>query len=122
MRSALERLAHERPFLLSARYAADRAELRYWEEARDLEDAAALALRLWGEHRLTADLPAVARRRPRGGRPGHLPAPRDRHPGPRAGARRRRPTVLIAHGSVGGTADGSPSDMAAAVVGDCADT
>jgi hypothetical protein len=57
VRSALERLAHERPFLLSARYAADRAELRYWEEARDLEDAAALALRLWGEHRRTADLP-----------------------------------------------------------------
>jgi hypothetical protein len=57
VRVALERLAHERPFLLSARYAADRAELRYWEEARDLEDAAALALRLWGEHRLTAGLP-----------------------------------------------------------------
>ena len=57
VREALERLAHERPFLLSARYAADRAELRYWEEARDLEDAAALALRLWGEHRNTADLP-----------------------------------------------------------------
>ena len=58
VRAALERLTHERPFLLSARYAADRAELRYWEEARDLEDAAALALRLWGEHRRTAELPA----------------------------------------------------------------
>lgn len=58
VRAALERLTHERPFLLSARYAADRAELRYWEEARDLEDAAALALRLWGEHRASADLPA----------------------------------------------------------------
>jgi hypothetical protein len=57
VRAALERLAHERPFLLSARYAEDRAELRYWEQARDLEDAAALALRLWGEHRLTAGLP-----------------------------------------------------------------
>lgn len=57
VKAALERLAHERPFLLSARYAADRAELRYWEEARDLEDAAALALRLWGEHRRTAELP-----------------------------------------------------------------
>ena len=56
--SALERLTHEQPFLLSARYAADRAELRYWEEARDLEDAAALALRLWGEHRRSAQLPA----------------------------------------------------------------
>lgn len=57
VRHSLERLAHERPFLLSARYGADRAELRYWEEARDLEDAAALALRLWGEHRLSASLP-----------------------------------------------------------------
>jgi hypothetical protein len=57
IRAALERLAHERPFLLSARYAPDRAELRYWEEARDLDDAAALALRLWGEHRATAGLP-----------------------------------------------------------------
>jgi hypothetical protein len=58
IRGALERLTHEQPFLLSARYAADRAELRYWEEARDLEDAAALALRLWGEHRVSASLPA----------------------------------------------------------------
>ena len=57
VRAALERLTHEQPFLLSARYAADRAELRYWEEARNLEDAAALALRLWGEHRRSADLP-----------------------------------------------------------------
>jgi len=54
---ALERLSAERPFFLSGRYDSERAELRYWEEARDLEDAAALALRLWGEHRLTADLP-----------------------------------------------------------------
>ncbi len=58
IREGLERLTHERPFLLSARYARDRAELRYWEEARDLEDAAALALRLWGEHRATAGLPS----------------------------------------------------------------
>jgi len=57
VRTALERLTHEQPFLLSARYAADRAEVRYWEEARDLEDAAALALRLWGEHRASAGLP-----------------------------------------------------------------
>ncbi len=57
VRVALERLTEERPFLLSARYAADRAELRYWEEASDLEGAAALALRLWGEHRSTAQLP-----------------------------------------------------------------
>lgn len=58
IREGLERLTHERPFLLSARYAADRAEVRYWEEARDVDDAAALALRLWGEHRLSAGLPS----------------------------------------------------------------
>jgi len=57
IRGGLERLTHERPFLLSARYAADRAEVRYWEEARDVDDAASLALRLWGEHRLSAGLP-----------------------------------------------------------------
>src|SRR4051812_50044107 len=55
---ALRRLADEQPFLLSGRYAGDRAELRYWEEATDCQDAAALALRLWGEHRASAGLPA----------------------------------------------------------------
>ncbi|MFJ4435982.1 hypothetical protein [Streptomyces sp. NPDC088923] len=57
VRRALEQLAHDHPFLLTSRYAADHAEIRYWEEARDLHDAAALALRLWGEHRHTAHLP-----------------------------------------------------------------
>lgn len=57
LRAALERLAHDHPFLLAGRYATDRVELRYWEEARDAYDAAALALRLWGEHRLSAGLP-----------------------------------------------------------------
>ncbi|MET7637891.1 hypothetical protein [Streptomyces sp. NPDC005438] len=57
VRRALEKLAHDHPFLLASRYAHDRAEIRYWEEARDLHDAAAVALRLWGEHRETASLP-----------------------------------------------------------------
>ncbi|MGP3968968.1 hypothetical protein [Streptomyces sp. 6N223] len=57
VRRALERLADDHPFLLTSRYADDRAEIRYWEEARTLHDAAALALRLWGEHRRTAQLP-----------------------------------------------------------------
>lgn len=56
--AALERLSHERPFLMSGRYDGDRAEVRYWEEAEDCGDAAALALRLWGEHRQSAGLPA----------------------------------------------------------------
>lgn len=57
IRAALERLAAEHRFLLDGRYADDRAEVRYWEEAEYLEDAAAMALRLWGEHRATAQLP-----------------------------------------------------------------
>ncbi|QKW10728.1 hypothetical protein HUT18_08525 [Streptomyces sp. NA04227] len=57
IRRALEQLAHDHPFLLTSRYAGDHAEIRYWEEARDLHDAAAVALRLWGEHRQTAQLP-----------------------------------------------------------------
>jgi hypothetical protein len=57
IRSGLERLSHEHPFLLNGRYAGDRAEVAYWEEAADLADAAALALRLWQTHRTTAGLP-----------------------------------------------------------------
>lgn len=57
VRRGLEQLAHDHPFLLTSRYARDHAEIRYWEEARDLHDAAAVALRLWGEHRQTAKLP-----------------------------------------------------------------
>ncbi|MEU9431972.1 hypothetical protein [Streptomyces sp. NPDC048252] len=57
VRRAIEQLAHDHPFLLTSRYAGDHAEIRYWEEARDLHDAAAVALRLWGEHRQTAGLP-----------------------------------------------------------------
>lgn len=57
VRQGLEQLAHDHPFLLTSRYANDHAEIRYWEEARDLHDAAAVALRLWGEHRVTAKLP-----------------------------------------------------------------
>ncbi|THC54288.1 hypothetical protein [Streptomyces sp. A1499] len=57
VRRGLEQLAHDHPFLLTSRYAPDHAEIRYWEEARDLHDAAAVALRLWGEHRQTARLP-----------------------------------------------------------------
>ena len=57
VREALERLAFERPFLLAGRYAVDRAEIRYWEEARTLPDAAALAMTVWADHRRSADLP-----------------------------------------------------------------
>lgn len=53
----LTRLAEQRPVLGSARYAPQRVELRYWEEAADLQDAAALALRLFTDHRGSTGLP-----------------------------------------------------------------
>ncbi len=57
IRAGLERLAHEHPFLLSGRYAADRAEVRYWEEGPDARTVIELALGLWDEHRDSAELP-----------------------------------------------------------------
>ncbi len=57
LRVALDRLVMERPFMLSVRYDTERAELRYWDEAEDVDDAAALALRLWGDHRASCGLP-----------------------------------------------------------------
>ena len=55
--AALDRLSAERPFFLSGRYGVDRAELRYWEEAPDCGDACAMALRMWFDHRESAQLP-----------------------------------------------------------------
>jgi hypothetical protein len=58
VRAALQRLCELRPFMSSVRFAADRAELRYWDEADSLVDSASLALRLWNEYRDAAALPA----------------------------------------------------------------
>jgi len=57
VRAGLEQLATDHPFLLSGRYAADRAEVRYWDEALDVQDAATMALRMWGEYRESVGLP-----------------------------------------------------------------
>ncbi|WP_432548226.1 hypothetical protein [Kineococcus sp. SYSU DK004] len=57
VRAGLDRLLAQSPFLSSVRYSGERAELRYWDEAEDVDDAAAMALRLWSEHRGSADLP-----------------------------------------------------------------
>ena len=57
IRGALERLSEEHPFLLSGRYAADRAEVRYWEEATDVAAALRIAVLLWDEHVASAQLP-----------------------------------------------------------------
>ncbi len=57
VRQAMLRLSEERPFLHALRYGPAHAEIRYWEEAPDMLDAASLALRVWSEHRDTAGLP-----------------------------------------------------------------
>lgn len=57
VRASLQRLADQHPFLLSGRYASDHAEVHYWEEACDAEEASALALQMWTQNRESASLP-----------------------------------------------------------------
>jgi hypothetical protein len=57
VKAALARLGDQHAFLHSLRFSADRAEIRYWDEAAEMLDAAALALRVWHEHRRSAGLP-----------------------------------------------------------------
>jgi hypothetical protein len=57
VRRALTRLSEERPFLDSVTSTSTSAELRYWDEGESMLDVASLALRLWNEHRASANLP-----------------------------------------------------------------
>lgn len=57
IKAALERLSEQHPFLLAGRFAIDRAEVRYWEQADDADTAVSLALHLWNEHLDSAGLP-----------------------------------------------------------------
>ncbi len=57
VKAALIRLGDQHAFLHSLRYAAQQAEIQYWEEAEEMLDAAAMALRVWHEHRTSAGLP-----------------------------------------------------------------
>jgi hypothetical protein len=47
VRASLLRLAEQHPFLLAGRYATDRAEVHYWEEAAGVSEATSLALAMW---------------------------------------------------------------------------
>jgi hypothetical protein len=58
IKSALERLSDEHPFLLAGRFSTERAEVRYWEQADNADTAVSLALHLWNEHVDSAGLPA----------------------------------------------------------------
>ncbi|MGB2838197.1 MAG: hypothetical protein WBC76_00040 [Actinomycetes bacterium] len=57
VRESLERLADRHQFLLSARYAADRAEVRYWDESAHVRDIAARSFSVWTEYSEIAALP-----------------------------------------------------------------
>jgi hypothetical protein len=54
---ALGQLSIERAFLASARFDAERAEIRYWDECGDAEVAIRQALSLWGDDEVFARLP-----------------------------------------------------------------
>jgi hypothetical protein len=58
VRSALSRLAEQRPFIDSMSFTGDSAELQFWDEGDSMLDVASLALRLWTEHRESAGLPS----------------------------------------------------------------
>jgi hypothetical protein len=53
----LDRLSVERAFLVSARYGDDRAEVRYWDECHDADEAIRQALSLWGDDEVATRLP-----------------------------------------------------------------
>jgi hypothetical protein len=58
LRGALGRLGHERPFLDSMKTDGNSAEIQFWDEGETMMDVASLAMRLWNEHRKSANLPA----------------------------------------------------------------
>jgi hypothetical protein len=57
VRSALQRLSEERPFLESVSFTGSSAQLEFWDQGDSMLDVASLALRLWNEHRDSAGLP-----------------------------------------------------------------
>lgn len=58
LRRAMTRLGEQRPFLDSVRTSSSSVELQYWDEGETMLDVASLAMRLWNEHRDSANLPA----------------------------------------------------------------
>lgn len=57
VRAAMRRLEVERPFLDSVKSSGDTAEIQFWDEGETMLDVASLAMRLWNEHRESANLP-----------------------------------------------------------------
>jgi len=57
LRGATQRLSQERPFLDSVISNGESVEIQFWDEGDTMLDVASLAMRLWNEHRHTANLP-----------------------------------------------------------------
>ncbi len=53
----MQRLSEEHQFLDSVSSTADSAEIQFWDEGENMLDVASLAMRLWNEHRESANLP-----------------------------------------------------------------
>ena len=57
LRGAVLRLSQQRPFLDSISSNGESVEIQFWDEGESMLDVASLAMRLWNEHRHSANLP-----------------------------------------------------------------
>ena len=57
LRGAVQRLSQQRPFLDSISSNGESVEIQFWDEGESMLDVASLAMRLWNEHRHSANLP-----------------------------------------------------------------
>ena len=57
LRGAIQRLNQERPLLDSVTSNGESVEIQFWDEGDSMLDVASLAMRLWNEHRHSANLP-----------------------------------------------------------------
>ena len=90
LKSALERLSDEHPFLLSGRYATDRAEVRYWEEASGGSDKVTLSGLFFQQGQLEIVVRASGSRR---GNASSNRSTAQRSPRARNSTRARRPST-----------------------------
>ena len=58
LRGAIQRLNQERPFLDEVTSKGESVEIQFWDEGESMLDVASLAMRLWNEHRNSANLPS----------------------------------------------------------------
>jgi hypothetical protein len=57
VRAAMQRLSEQHQFLDSVSNTSDSAEIQFWDEGESMLDVASLAMRVWTEHRESANLP-----------------------------------------------------------------